>query len=54
MAIDSIRDLLMFIVGLTINGSTCILHDFDKFDSEKYCDLEIRIRGHSMSSKLVT
>jgi len=26
---------------------------FDIFDFEKYCDLEIRVKGHSKLSKLV-
>jgi len=26
---------------------------FDIFDIKKYCDLEIRVRGHSRSPKLV-
>jgi len=30
-----------------------ILHRFDIFDIEKYCNLEIWVRDHSKSSKLV-
>jgi len=35
------------------NNYGYVLHRYEIFDFEKYCDLEIRVRGHSRSSNLV-
>jgi len=46
----SVRQIVLILLLMFNSNYSSVLHRFETFDYEKYCNLEILVRGHSRSS----